>query len=46
MTEENFCYKDALAKHVNGILKNELYLDQTFASEEEPKRVTKNAIKL
>ncbi|MAZ72729.1 MAG: hypothetical protein CMC70_06245 [Flavobacteriaceae bacterium] len=46
MTEENHCYENALAERVNGILKDEFYLDQTFASVEEAMRATKNAIKL
>jgi putative transposase len=46
MTEENHCHENALAERVNGILKNEFYLDQNFASVEEAKRATKNAIKL
>lgn len=46
MTEENHCYENAMAERVNGILKDEFYLDQTFASVEEAKRATKNAIKL
>jgi len=46
MTEENHCYENALAERVNGILKDEFYLDQTFASVEEAKIATKNAIKL
>jgi transposase InsO family protein len=46
MTEENHCYENALAERVNGILKDEFYLDQTFASVKEAKRATKNAIKL
>jgi len=46
MTEENHCYENALAERVNGILKDEFYLDQTFTSVEEAKRATKNAIKL
>lgn len=32
MTEDNHCYENALAERVNGILKDEFYLDQTFAS--------------
>ena len=32
MTEENHCYENALAERVNGILKDEFYLDQTFTS--------------
>ena len=46
MTEENHCYENALAERVNGILKDEFYLDQTFASVTEVKKATKNAIKL
>lgn len=46
MTEENHCYENAMAERVNGILKDEFYLDQTFASAEEAKKATKNAIKL
>jgi len=46
MTEDNHCYENALAERVNGILKDEFYLDQTFASLEEAKRAAKNAIKL
>lgn len=30
MTEENHCYENALAERVNGILKDEFYLDQTL----------------
>ncbi len=30
MTEENHCYENALAERVNGILKDEFYMDQTF----------------
>jgi len=46
MTEENHCYENALAERVNGILKDEFYLDQAFASVVQAKRATKNAIKL
>ena len=46
MTQENHCYENALAERVNGILKDEFYLDQTFASVVHAKRATKNAIKL
>ena len=30
MTEENHCYENTMAERVNGILKDEFYLDQTF----------------
>lgn len=46
MTEENHCYENALAERVNGILKDEFYLDQTFADVAHAKRATKNAINL
>lgn len=46
MTEDNHCYENALAERVNGILKDEFYLDQTFASAAEAKRAAKNAIQL
>ena len=46
MTEENHCYENAMAERVNGILKDEFYLDQTFDSLAHAKRATKNAIKL
>jgi len=46
MTEENHCYENAMAERVNGILKDEFYLDQTFDSLQHAKRATKNAINL
>jgi len=46
MTEENHCYENAMAERVNGILKDEFYLDQTFMSVAHAKRATKNAINL
>lgn len=46
MTEENHCYENAIAERVNGILKDEFYLDQTFMNTNHAKRATKNAIKL
>ncbi len=46
MTEENHCYENALAERVNGILKDEFYLDQTFTNVAHAKRAAKNAIKL
>jgi transposase InsO family protein len=46
MTEENHCYENAVAERVNGILKDEFYLDQTFFSTKIAQRAVKNAIKL
>lgn len=46
MTEENHCYENAIAERLNGILKDEFYLDQTFNNLQHAKRATKNAINL
>jgi hypothetical protein len=46
MTEENHCYENALAEFVNGILKDEFYLDRVFIEAAHAKRTAKNAIKL
>jgi len=46
MTEKNHCYENAMAERVNGILKDEFYLDQTFNSLVHAKKAAKNAIKL
>jgi len=46
MTEENHCYENAMAERVNGILKDEFYLDQTFINVTHAKRAAKSAIKL
>jgi transposase InsO family protein len=46
MTEENHCYENAMAERVNGILKDEFYLDQTFDNVSQAKRAAKNAINL
>ena len=46
MTEENHCYENAIAERVNGTLKDEFYLDQTFSNINHAKRTTKNAINL
>ena len=46
MTEENHCYENAIAERVNGILKDEFYLDQTFDNLAHAKKAAKNAINL
>jgi len=46
MTEENHCYENATAERVNGILKDEFYLDQVFTNVQHAKRAAKNAINL
>jgi len=44
MTEENHCYENATAERINGILKQEYGLDETFASGAEAVRAVKEAI--
>jgi len=44
MTEENHCYENAIAERVNGILKDEFYLDQCFFSTRNASQAVKNAI--
>jgi putative transposase len=46
MTQENHCYENAIAERVNGILKDEFYLDQCFFSTDHACRATKNAIEI
>ena len=46
MTEENHCYENAVAERVNGILKDEFYLDQTFFNLKSAELATKNAINI
>lgn len=46
MTEENHCYENAVAERVNGILKDEFYLDQCFFDTEKAKLAAKSAIRL
>lgn len=46
MTEEKHCYENAIAERVNGILKDEFYLDQVFSSLEHVKYAVKNAINM
>ncbi len=46
MTEEKHCYENAIAERVNGLLKDEFYLDQTFFDVSHAQRAAKNAIKL
>jgi transposase InsO family protein len=40
------CYENTVAERVNGILKDEFFLDQTFFSTKIAQRAVKNAIKL
>lgn len=46
MTEENHCYENAIAERVNGILKDEFYLDQCFYSKKTASQATDNAINI
>lgn len=46
MTEENHCYENAVAERVNGILKDEFYLDQCFFSTPHASRAKKNSIEI
>ncbi|MFY0651082.1 MAG: IS3 family transposase [Cyclobacteriaceae bacterium] len=46
MTEENHCYENAVAERVNGILKDEFYLDHHFANTNHAKKATKSAISI
>jgi transposase InsO family protein len=44
MTEENHCYENAMAERVNGILKQEYSLDDTFINEQVAMKAVKEAI--
>lgn len=46
MTEENHCYENAIAERVNGILKDEFFLDQCFVNTKHAKVATENAISI
>jgi transposase InsO family protein len=46
MTEENHCYENAIAERVNGILKDEFYLDQCFYSTGHAYNAAKYAIEI
>ena len=46
MTDGYDCYQNAIAERVNGILKDEFYLDQTFDNLKYAKKATKSAINL
>lgn len=44
MTEQNHCYENAMAERVNGILKQEFLLDDTFADKASALKAVKEAI--
>jgi putative transposase len=46
MTEEYHCYENAIAERVNGILKDEFYIDQVFFSTRHAALAIKNAIEI
>jgi len=46
MTEENHCYENAIAERVNGILKDEFYLDQIFLNLFQAAKACHNAIRI
>jgi|WetSurMetagenome_2_1015567.scaffolds.fasta_scaffold422923_1 putative transposase len=46
MTEENHCYENAIAERVNGILKDEFFLDEYFKTIQSAKEACDYAINL
>lgn len=46
MTEDSHCYENAIAERVNGILKDEFYLDQAFYNTKHSQVAVKYAIKI
>jgi putative transposase len=44
MTEENHCYENAIAERVNGILKMEYGLDETFKGSKQLLQAVKQAV--
>ena len=44
MTEEHHCYENAIAERVNGILKDEFYIDQCFFNIRHARIAIKNAV--
>jgi putative transposase len=46
MAEAGNCYENAMAERVNGILKGEYGLDETFADEQQARTLVKQAIKV
>lgn len=46
MTDSNHCYQNAVAERVNGILKQEFYIDATFRSFEQAKFAIEDAVEV
>lgn len=44
MTEDDHCAENAQAERLNGILKNEYLLDQTFLSVQQARQASRQAI--
>ncbi len=44
LTEQNHCYENAMTEHINGILKDEFYLDQTLMTWLTPKEQQKTQL--
>ena len=44
MTQQNHCYENAMAERVNGILKQEYLLDETFADKASALKAVKEAV--
>lgn len=45
MTEQNHCYENSVAERVNGILKQEFFLDEVFVSKMDANKAVQEAIK-
>jgi len=46
MTEEDHCYENAIAERVNGILKDEFYIDQCFFNIRHARIAVRNAVEI
>jgi transposase InsO family protein len=46
MTEENHCYENACAERLNGIMKQEYGLGETFGTKGQARRAVKEAVSL
>jgi len=46
MTEENHCYENSVAERVNGILKHEFYLKETFQKKQQVRVIVKEIVHL
>ena len=46
MTEKNHCYENAIAEGVNGIFKDEFFLDQCFFNKKSAYYAKRNAIEI